>query len=90
MSAVLSFALFVLVVVILGALITQIAYKLGRITRSEARFRQIFILSACMLSIIFVIIAAFFHISILFVLLGFFLLIMVIAAIVYVVFRKKQ
>lgn len=83
-----------LVVVILFTIITHIAYKQGRITRSEARFRQILILSACMLSVILVIVAASFHISILFVFLvvflGFFLLIIMIAAIAYVVFRRKQ
>jgi len=90
MSGALSFALFVLVVVVLVAIITQIAYKQGRITRSEARFRQIVTLSGCMLSVIFVIIAAYFHIPILFVFLGFFLLIIVIVAIAYFVFRIKQ
>ena len=93
MSGVLYFVLFVLVIVIIVAITNQIAYKQRRITRSEARFRQISLLSVCMLSVIFVIIAASSHISILFVFLVvflvIFLLIIVIAPIVYFVFRGK-
>ena len=90
MSAVLSFALFMLLMVILVALIAHIAYKRGRITRSEARFRQLLILSTGLLSLMFVIIAVSFHISILFVFLVAFLFIIVAAAIGYVVFLGKQ
>ncbi|OLB33415.1 MAG: hypothetical protein AUI01_08630 [Ktedonobacter sp. 13_2_20CM_2_56_8] len=89
MSGVLYFVLFVLVIVIIVAITNQIAYKQRRITRSEARFRQLFALFACILSVIFAIIAAYFHISILFVFLGFVLLIIVIGALAYFVFRRK-
>jgi hypothetical protein len=89
MSGVLSFALFLLVVVTLFAIISQIAYKLGMQTRFEATVRTIFALSSCILAVIFALIAAYFHTSILFVFLGFFLLIIVIGAIAYFVFVRK-
>lgn len=93
MSAVLYFSIFVLVVVIIVALMAQLAYKQQRMTRSEARFRQFFVLSACILSVLFAIIAAYFHISIWFVLLGFLGLILILIVIggiiVYFSIRRK-
>ncbi len=85
MNALYYFALFVVVVVIIMALINQMSYKQERITRAETRFRQVFALLAGTLAIILALIAAFFHISILFVLLGCVVLIIVIGVIAFIV-----
>ncbi len=92
MSGALSFALFVLVDVIIYALVTGIAYKLRLITGSEARYRLKVTLFLCIPAVIFASILAYFHISLVFGYLGLLLilLIMVIGAIAYVVFLRRK
>ncbi len=89
MNAVLYFALFALVIVIIVAILNQILYKQQIITRSEARFRQIFVLFACASAVLFAFIVALLRISILFVFLSFFLVIIVAGVIAYFVFRRR-
>ena len=89
MSGVFSFALLALVVAIIFTIVTQIEYKQRRITRLEARIRQMAALFVCIPCAIFASIAAYFHISLLFVLLALVLLSIVIGVIAHFVFREK-
>jgi hypothetical protein len=89
MSWVLSFALFLLVIVIIYALVTGIAYKLQIITHSEARYRLIVALFLCISSVLLASIAAYFQISLLVLLLGLVLLTIVLGVIASIVIQGK-
>ena len=92
MSGVLSFALFLLAVMIIVALITGIAYRQRLLTGSEAGFRLLAVLLLFLSSVLFASIAAYLHTSIFIVLGSLFLLTMVIllGVIASVAFRGKM
>ncbi len=90
MEAVLSFAVFMIVITIITVIVTQISYMRGKITRTTVRYGQFFMVFVCILAILFILIATYFHTSFLFILLGFLVLGLVIIAIVYLVLRARQ
>jgi len=92
MSGVLSFALFLLAVMIIVALITGIEYQQRLLTGSEAKFRLLALLLLYLSSVLFASIAAYLHTSIFIVLGSLFLLTMVIllGVIAFVAFRGKM
>jgi len=92
MSGVLSFALFLLAVMIIVALITGIEYRQRLLTGSEAGFRLLALLLLFLSCVLFASIAAYLHTSIFNVLGSLFLLTMVIllGVIAFVAFRGKM